>query len=86
MSRLKLKNYIKEQGLDVSVKPRMSNEDIVEAVIKELEPKEEKTESKAECPGGGTFGKDLDELSYCNECPDETWKACSRRAEELDED
>lgn len=90
MTRRQLKMYIKENDLGISVKPKMDDEDIVEAVLEMLENadekdrKEETKPSENECPAGGVFGKDLDELEGCNNCPDETWKACSRRAEELD--
>lgn len=91
MTRRQLKMYIKENDLGISVKPKMDDEDIVEAILEAVEgaeakeAKEEKTKSsKNECPAGGVFGKDLDELSSCNDCPDETWKACAKEAERLE--
>jgi hypothetical protein len=92
MTRRQLKKYIKENELKVSVKPKMDEDDIVEAILEAVEEgeetnKDEKKETKSsnsECPAGGRFGKDLDELDGCDNCPDETWKACSRRAEELE--
>lgn len=92
MTRRNLKKYIKESKLKVSVKPKMDDEDIVEAILEAVEESEEKggdekketKSSDSECPAGGRFGKDLDELDECDNCPDETWKACSRRAEELE--
>ena len=32
------------------------------------ESEDDKSESEYECPGGGTFGKDWNELEYCQEC------------------
>lgn len=34
----------------------------------------DKKSGKSKCPGGGTFGKDTDELSDCNDCP--KWDEC----------
>lgn len=42
---------------------------------KEAPAKEEKAEKKGDkCPGGGTFGKDLDKLKHCEECA--VWGEC----------
>ena len=38
--------------------------------------KEEVTDNP--CPGGGTFGGDIDKLEHCEECEKEKWKACAR--------
>lgn len=32
------------------------------------------------CPGGGTFGKDFNELDGCKECPDAAYDACAAAA------
>lgn len=89
MSRRELKQYIKKNGIAVSVKPKMDDDDIVEAILREVgnESNTEVVNNKAtknKCPGGGIFGKDLDELAACEKCPDDTWKECNRRAEELE--
>jgi len=34
----------------------------------------DKKGKKNKCPGGGTFGKDTDELAECNDCP--IWDDC----------
>lgn len=38
------------------------------------------TDDKPKCPGGGTIGKDLNELDECAKCPDEMYKICSEEA------
>jgi hypothetical protein len=47
-------------------------------------PTRERTRTKAkaetsvgECPAGGKFGKDFNELDKCTSCPDETYDACT---------
>lgn len=101
MTRRQLKKYIKGNKLNVSVKPKMDDEDILEAILEaveeegekdnepeELEEKEAKKEKKKssinKCPAGGVWGRDIDELEACENCPDDIWKACSQKAEELE--
>ena len=45
-------------------------------VRREEEPPFEK--DKNTCPGGGTFGVDVDKLEHCEDC--EIWKACARES------
>ncbi len=87
MDKKELRKYIKDNKLDVKIKQGMEMDDIVDAIMEEVEgeEKEEKEEGGGEedCPGGGTFGDDLDELSFCEECPKKTWDACvAKDAEE----
>lgn len=41
---------------------------------KDKDKKKDKKKGKGKCPGGGTFGKDTDELTECNDCP--KWDEC----------
>lgn len=36
-----------------------------------------------DCPGGGVFGKDENELEHCNKCDDAKWKACREEKDRL---
>ena len=87
MNRAKLKKYIRDNDLKVSVKPKMEDSDIVEAILGEIEGGEkDSTPSKgsdSECPEGFVFGTDLDEHDECGDCPEDTWKACAKKSEEL---
>ena len=38
--------------------------------------------AKNQCPGNGTFGQDCNELSECQECPEETFQACAEAQEQ----
>ena len=96
LSRALLKKYIKDNKLEVKVVKSMEDSDIVDSIIKVVEgtSKEEDDEgdskskkgsgSKKKCPGGGTFGEDLEELDYCEKC--KIWKDCVKKSEEKSEE
>jgi len=48
--------------------------------VNKEEPKE-KSSSDTECPGGGTFGVDIEQLSHCGTC--KVWDDCALKAEQL---
>jgi hypothetical protein len=49
----------------------------------EPKPEPEKTVSSGgKCPGGGTFGVDIDELKECDSCP--LWKDCAREQDRIE--
>lgn len=54
----------------------------------EATPKTERKETPAEeasgdgCPGGGTYGVDVDRLDHCGECV--KWDACAKAADEIE--
>lgn len=108
MDRSNLKQFIRNESLDIKVTKGMSDDDIREAIREALsndeeepeseqqeedpEPEPEPEEKKAppsktrsrtavsttnKCPGGGTFGKDFNELDGCKNCPDETYDKCA---------
>lgn len=82
MSRTELKKYIRKNDLNISVKPKMEEKDIVKAIL-EYEEEPDEVE-KGECPFGHVFGKDLDETDDCDNCPEDTWTTCAEKAEELE--
>ena len=86
MNRAKLKKYIRDNDLKVSVKPKMGDSEIVEAIVNEIEGGDSQTSeppSDTDCPHGFVFGQDLDEHDECPDCPQDTWNACAKKAEEL---
>jgi hypothetical protein len=36
-----------------------------------------------DCPGGGTFGTDESKLDFCNDCPENKWKACREEKDRI---
>jgi len=48
--------------------------------------KEEKEETGGECPVGGRFGTDCNELDECQDCPDEIFDRCVELQEKLKEE
>jgi len=91
MDKKELKKYIKDNDIDVTIKKGMDEEDIVAAIIEEVEggngDKEEEEAEDNECPGGGTFGEDWDTLKGCEDCPeDPTWNACMKLNDEMGKD
>jgi hypothetical protein len=73
------------------------NEETKEEPVEEEEksPRERKTKRKKEpveeeegnkCPGGGTFGVDIDKLDQCEECNNTIWKACARASSDKKEE
>lgn len=53
---------------------------------KSTEPEDGEGESEGEdgeCPAGGDFGKDCNELDECAKCPDDTFDACATAQDEL---
>lgn len=85
MSRDELKKFIKKGKLDIRVKLKMTEKEIVELILEQMEGSSgKKADDDNECPSGYVFGKDNDEKKECEECPDDVWKACAARCEELD--
>ena len=86
MDRSDLKNYIKKNKLGIRVKPKMTEKDIIKAIMEvEKEPAEEEEEDSGDCPKGHVFGKDFDAKDDCEECDDDKWKDCAKANEELNE-
>jgi len=90
MNRAKLKKYIRDNELKVSVKPKMKDADIVKAIVAEIEGEEPDSTKgvkeggqHSDCPDGFVFGTDLDEHDECGDCPEDTWTACAKKSEEL---
>jgi len=85
MNRAKLKKYIRDKELSISVKPKMEDSDIVDAILAEVSggKKAAPSADSSECPQGFVFGTDLDEHDECENCPEDTWKACAKKSEEL---
>jgi len=92
MDKKGLRKYINDNDIDVMIKKGMNEEDIIDAIIKEVEgeggeEEGEKTGGENECPGGGTFGEDWDSLKGCDNCPeDPTWNACMKLNDEMTKD
>jgi len=91
MSRIELRKYIRSNKLEISIKPKMKEKDIVKAILNYSEEEEEEEEKEVEepqegeCPFGHVFGKDLDETDDCDECPEDIWTACAEKSEELED-
>ena len=81
-----IKQYIKDNKLGITVTKGMKDVDIVDKILEAVEETEEEdsdSDDDEECPGGGTFGEDLEELDHCEKC--KVWKQCVKKNEEMNE-
>ena len=71
-NKREIRKFIKENNLEVTISPKMTEEEMIEEIVKTISDvgkKEEKAGEDDRCPNGHRFGYDCDETEDCaNDC------------------